>query len=529
MPPDTGGARWHTGCIRCGPMTNASTPKNEPVWWDGVDLPKLTPLRSNVRADVCVIGAGIAGLTTAYMLAAEGRSVVVIDDGPLGGGMTGATTAHLVTALDRRYSEIAAKRGESTAKLVAESHAAAIDRIEEIVHLEKISCEFLRVDGFLFAADGSGREEIEKELEAARRAGADVEMAPQAGLPFDTGPCLRFRRQGQFQPLLYMAGLARAFRRRGGRIFGGVHADRIEPGGKGKPVRIAAGNRRISAKAVVVATNSPINDRFAIHTKQAPYMTYVIGALVPRGSVARALYWDTQSPFHYVRLEELSNNPERDCLIVGGEDHKSGQADDAGDRHERLEAWARERFPMIDSVAYTWAGQVMETLDGLAFIGRNPGAEENLYVVTGDSGVGLTHGTIAGMLLTDLIVGRSNPWAEVYDPARKVPLAAGTFVRENVNVAAQYADWVTPGDADSPREIPRDSGAVLRRGVSKVAVYRDERGGLHELSAVCPHLGCIVQWNATEKTWDCPCHGSRFDKLGKVLNGPANTDLPPAR
>jgi glycine/D-amino acid oxidase-like deaminating enzyme/nitrite reductase/ring-hydroxylating ferredoxin subunit len=504
-------------------MSDAATPKNQPLWWDGVKLPDFPTLRSNVRADVCVVGAGIAGLTTAYLLATEGRSVVVIDDGPPASGMTGATTAHLVTALDRGYAEIETKRGRDAARLAAESHGAAVDRIEEIVRGEKIACDFFRVDGFLFAAREGDRKRLEDEYEAARRAGAGVEMAAGAGLPFETGPCIRFRRQGQFQPLLYIAGLSRALKRRGGRLFRGVHADRIEGG---TPARIQAGERKITARAVVVATNSPVNDRVAIHTKQAPYMTYVIGARIPRDSVPRALYWDTQSPFHYVRLQPLADGD--DCLIVGGEDHKTGQADDTTERHARLEAWARERFPMLQSVEYTWAGQVMETLDGLAFIGHNPADEKNVFVVTGDSGVGLTHGTIAGMLLTDLILGRPSPWAELYDPSRKVPLGAGRFLKENLNVAAQYADYAAPSDADDTREIARDSGALVRRGAAKVAVYRDERGGLVELSAVCPHLGCLVHWNQAEKTWDCPCHGSRFDKRGKVVNGPANTDLAPA-
>jgi glycine/D-amino acid oxidase-like deaminating enzyme/nitrite reductase/ring-hydroxylating ferredoxin subunit len=512
-----------TAAASANDVAESSKPANEPVWWDGVALPEFPPLRANVRADVCVVGAGIAGLTTAYHLAAEGRSVVVIDDGPLGGGMTGATSAHLVTALDRRYGEIEKTRGEAGARLAAESHAAAIDRIEEIVRREKIACDFVRVDGYLFPANEDDRPELEEELEAALRAGADVEMAPGAKLPFETGPCIRFRRQAQFQPLRYLAGLARALRRRGGRIFRGAHADRIEGG---TPARIQAGERKITAKAVVVATNSPVNDRVAIHTKQAPFMTYVIGARVPRDSVARALYWDTHDPFHYVRLQPLRGGS--DCLIVGGEDHKTGQADDTGERHGRLEAWARKRFPMIESIDYAWAGQVLETLDGLAFIGRNPGDEANVFVATGDSGVGLTHGTIAGILLTDLILGRPNPWTDLYDPSRKVPRSAGRFLRENLNVAAQYGDWIAPGDVASTREIERDSGAVLRRGASKVAVYRDQAGKLHELSAVCPHLGCLVQWNGAEKTWDCPCHGSRFDKRGKVVNGPANTDLPPA-
>jgi Rieske Fe-S protein len=255
-------------------------------------------------------------------------------------------------------------------------------------------------------------------------------------------------------------------------------------------------------------------------------MTYVVGAAVPRGSVERALYWDTADPYHYVRLQPMETDGGRfDCLIVGGEDHKTGHADDGHERHARLEAWARERFPSIERIAFTWAGQVMETLDGLAYIGRNPG-EENVYIVTGDSGMGMTHGTIAGMLLTDLIQGRDHPWRDLYDPSRKIVGAARRFAKENLDVAAQFAGYVMPGG--SPEEIPWDSGAVIQRGLSKVAAYRDEKGELHEVSAVCPHLGCIVQWNGSEKTWDCPCHGSRFDKTGKVLNGPANRDLAPA-
>jgi Rieske Fe-S protein len=217
-----------------------------------------------------------------------------------------------------------------------------------------------------------------------------------------------------------------------------------------------------------------------------------------------------------------------DLLIVGGEDHKTGQADDAHHRHARLEAWARAKFPSIEKIEFKWGGQCMQTIDGLAFIGRNPLDEENVFVVTGDSGMGITHGTIAGMLLTDLICGRVNPWAELYDPSRKSLAAAGNFLQENVNVAKRYAEWLTPGEVDSVDEIASGSGAIVRRGLTKVAVYRDHSGTCQEMSAVCPHLSCIVHWNTAETTWDCPCHGSRFSADGKVMNGPANSDLPPA-
>jgi Rieske Fe-S protein len=268
-----------------------------------------------------------------------------------------------------------------------------------------------------------------------------------------------------------------------------------------------------------------VNDLVVVHTKQAPYMTYVIGARVPRNSVPLMLMWDTGDPYHYVRLQP-GVDADHDLLIVGGEDHKTGQADDIDQRHPRLEQWTRERFPMMRDVTYRWAGQVMEPVDSLAFIGHNPLDSDNVYTVTGDSGNGMTHGTIAGMLLTDLILGRNNPWKSLYDPGRVTLRASGEFAKEAANMAAQYADWITAGDVDSVDQIGKDSGAVMRRGALKVAVYRDPTGALHERSAVCTHLGCIVQWNPAEKTWDCPCHGSRFDKFGEVINGPANTGLP---
>jgi Rieske Fe-S protein len=214
----------------------------------------------------------------------------------------------------------------------------------------------------------------------------------------------------------------------------------------------------------------------------------------------------------------------RDWLIVGGEDHKTGQSDDADARFRNLEQWARQRFPMIESIDYRWSGQVMEPVDYMGFIGKNPG-DENIYIATGDSGNGMTHGTIAGMLITDQILGKDNPWSTLYDPARKSLRAAGDFLKENLNVAMQYADYLTPGDVDSADKIKPGEGAVIRRGAHKVAVYKDDQGNVHERSAVCTHLYCIVDWNHAERTWDCPCHGSRFDPYGKVVNGPAVADL----
>lgn len=504
--------------------------KSTSVWMATAEIATLPSLTGDVDADVCIVGAGIAGMTTAYMLAGAGKSVIVVDDGAIGGGETCRTTAHLSTALDLRYHEIERLHGTRGARLVAESHARAIDMIAQIVRDEKIDCDFLRVDGYLFVPPGEERDSLYDELQAAHRAGLeDVEIAERLPYaPYDFGPALRFPNQGQFHVLKYMTGLAAAAKRRGVMIYGGTHVAKVEGGSRARVDTTDGWS--VAAETVIVATNTPVNDRVVIHTKQSAYRSYVIGLRLPLGTVPKMLLWDTANPYHYVRLQTLrgqKGDVDRDLLLVGGEDHKAGQSDDSTARHDRLEEWARERFPMAGPVEYRWSGQVIETVDGLAFIGRNPFDEDNVLVATGDCGSGMTYGTIAGILLTDLVERRNNEWAALYDPSRVTLCAAGRYLLENLNVGAQFADLVTGGDVATTDEIGRGEGAIVGRGLAKIAAYRDASGSLHEHSAVCPHLGGIVAWNSLEKTWDCPCHGSRFDKTdGHPLNGPAIEGLP---
>ncbi len=504
---------------------NAHAGHTASIWMATETLPEFSRLARAQHADVCIVGAGIAGLTTAYLLGRQGKSVVVLDDGPIVSGETERTTAHLVTALDDRYLELERLHGEHGARLAAESHAAAIDTIERIVREENIACDFERLDGYLFNPPDGDPDLLDRELAATQRAGLDgTTLASRAPLAtFDTGRALLFPRQAQFHPLKYLAALARAVVRDGGKIFTHTHVSAVH-GGKSAHVETRDGVA-VSCDAIVVATNTPVNDRLVVHTKQAGYRTYVIGLAVPAGSVPKVLFWDTADPYHYVRLQTAKDSD--DVLIVGGEDHKTGQAEDMEARFGRLEAWTRARFPMAREVRYKWSGQVMEPVDGLAFIGRNPMDHDNVFVATGDSGNGLTHGTIAGLLLTDLIQQRENRWADLYHPSRVTLRATGQFAKETANMAAQYADWLTAGDVEKDRLVPRGTGAIVRHGLKKIAVFRDADGTFHECSAICPHLGGIVHWNATEKTWDCPAHGSRFDCHGTVLNGPANKDLHP--
>jgi len=485
------------------------------AWMNSCEMPRRAPLRENATADIVIVGGGIAGLTTAYLLARKKQSVIVLDDGPLCGGETERTSAHLTNALDRRYHEIEKLHGDDGARMAAESHSVAIRTIEEIVEHEAMQCEFFRLDGWLYAPEGESSAGIDQEFEACQRVGlTDVErLQSLPGVRFETGACLRFPRQARFHPLKYLRDLLLAAERMGVRVYTGSHVEKIE-GGVNAHVRTTAGHT-VTARAVVVATNTPVNDVLTIHTKQAAYRSYVVAMDIARGSVPDALFWDTRDPFHYVRVEQSDSG---DVLVVGGEDHKTGQDDGRLERHECLEQWARERFP-VTTTRYRWSGQIMQSSDGLAFIGRNPGDHDNVFVATGDSGNGLTHGTIAGLLLADLITGVENPWAKLYDPSR---LPGGKdFLKEAANMAAQYTDWVKPGDVTRAEDVPRGHGAVVRRGLTLVAVHCAEDGTRTECSAVCPHLGAAVRWNPVEHTWDCPAHGSRYTPQGDPLNGPA--------
>lgn len=494
--------------------------KPHSFWSASAALPAYPPLSANLTVDVCVIGAGIAGLTTAYLLARKGISVAVVEALSVGDGETSRTTAHIAIP-DEGYCTIERSYDLETSRLVAASFAAATDLIEANVRDEQIACDFERVDGYLFSCADDPDEALDAELEAASRAGVDVHKEDR--VPFDakvSGPLLRFPRQAQFHPLRYLAGLARAIERKRGAIYCGTRATDIEE--RDDHVVVTTGTGKITADAAVVATNTPFNDRVSIHVKQNAYQTYVIAALLKKGLVPRMLLWDDGDPYHYVRLADAGDG-EHELLIVGGADHKTGQEPHPDHHYRELETWLRERFPQAGPLAYRWSGEVLEPLDGIAYLGLNPGSR-NVYVITGDSGNGMTHGTIGAMLVSDLILGRQNPWLAVYDPSRKPIKEALQFMKEQANIARQYADWILGGDADIAALAPGE-GALVRHGVKKLAVYRDELGALHCHSATCTHMGCVVQWNSTEKTWDCPCHGSRFSAYGGVLHGPAIANL----
>jgi glycine/D-amino acid oxidase-like deaminating enzyme/nitrite reductase/ring-hydroxylating ferredoxin subunit len=493
------------------------------VWLATATVPDYPPLKGDDSADVCVIGAGIAGLTTAYMLLRAGKSVIVIDATGVGAGETGRTTAHFFPP-DERFFEIERGFGTEKAGLVADSYRKATDCVEAIIRSEKIDCEFERLDGFLFSPEQRWDDTLEHEYAVTTRLGLDVRRLERVpGVGFDTGPCLRFANQAQFHPLKYLAGLAGAITRMGGRIHGHTRALDIHGNNTIEHVRTEFGN--VHAGAVVVATNTPFNDRVVMHTKQSGYRTYVVAVRVPKDALPRFLLWDTGDPYYYVRLASAGPGATHELLIVGGQDHKTGQDEHSERRYDLIEAWVRHRFPLAGQVEYRWSGEVMEPSDGVAFLGRNPLDHDNVYIITGDSGNGMTHCTAGAILISDLILGRTNNWTELYSPARKAFHGIGDFITEQANTLAQYSDWLRGGDVESVDEIAAGEGAVLRDGGKLLAVYRSDDGGLQAVSAACTHLGCAVHWNSAEKSWDCPCHGSRFAADGAVLHGPARRPL----
>jgi glycine/D-amino acid oxidase-like deaminating enzyme/nitrite reductase/ring-hydroxylating ferredoxin subunit len=479
--------------------------------WMEEKLPVFQRLEKDLQVDTCIIGAGLAGLTCAYELAKKGKSVAILEKSSLASGETLRTTAHLTWALDARYHKLIKIYGKNSAKLIAESHTKAIDYTEKVVSDEKIDCDFERLDGYLLADQ---TDILDKELAALKKINISLKKTPYG---------LRFPEQAQFHISKYLKGLIIAIIKYGGQIYTQTHAVQFK-GGNPCVVRTEKQNQ-IIAKNIIMATCTPINSRFFIHTKQAPYRTYVIAATIPKNTTPHALYWDTENPYHYVRLQ---HNPHSnfDWLIVGGEDHKTGQEKENVVLFSLLEAWAKQRFQEMGEIKYRWSGQVFEPVDSLAFIGRES-HDSHVYIVTGHSGNGMTYAAIAAILLSDLIFEKENPWEKLYCPSRKTLSTAARFLEENSNVAIQYMDWFTPGEMENIEKLPKQEGAILREGLHKIAVYKDENNQIQAHSAFCPHLGGCVRWNKVEKTWDCPCHGSRFDTFGNVVCGPAKTGLKP--
>jgi glycine/D-amino acid oxidase-like deaminating enzyme/nitrite reductase/ring-hydroxylating ferredoxin subunit len=489
------------------------------LWLATRRSPEFESLARDLSVDIAIVGAGISGLTAAVLLSRGGLRVVVLERGHIGDGETGHTTSHLTEAIDARYQTLIKDFGLEAAKLVSRSKRDAIDRIESLA--SSLQVNFDRTPGYLYTERDADLEFLAKELDAARRAGSAVEWVDDVPLPFATKGAVRWDAQAQVHASEYLFALAKEAASRGVQIFEQTPVVNVH---EGEPCRVETEHHVITAEHVFVAANVPVNNRVFLHTKIAAYRSYAIAAEVEHGYL-RGLFWDTDDPYHYTRPQESEG---KTFLIIGGEDHRTGEEKDTEARYEALLAYARERFP-IGPVKYRWSGQIIEPVDGLPFIGPNTGSS-HVFVATGYAGNGITYGTLAGMMFADYASGRTNPYAALYDATRVKPLASAyDYVAENALFPIHLVkDRLTSANADveSLDDLRPGEGGIFKGEDGKVAVYRDERGELHGCSPVCTHLACDVAWNKAEKTWDCPCHGSRFSPEGRVVNGPATSDLP---
>ena len=494
-------------------------------WSDTASFPRFSRVQRDQHVDVVIVGGGITGLTAAYLLSRAGKSVALVERDRCAQVDTCHTSAHLTMVTDARLTDLVNRLGRDHAQAVWDAGLAAIVRIHSISRDHQIDCGFEWVDGYLHApALGHASPDdvaFEKEAAIATELGFDAEYVHQVPLIARPGIC--FESQARFHPLRYLAGLAEAIREAGGQIYEESPAEAFST----DPLGVTVGGRTLTCADIVMATHNPLIgvtglvSATAFQTKLALYTSYVVAGRVPRDTVPDALFWDTNSPYHYLRVE---THRDHDLIIFGGEDHKTGQAGSTTECYERLEDALESLVPRVE-ITHRWSGQVIQTPDGLPYIGR---MSDHQYAATGFAGNGMTFGTLGAMMMSDAILGIANPWADLFEPGRKaMRRGAWEYIKENKD----YPYYLIRGrfagaEGRSLRTLKRGQGAVIELQGKKVAAYRDDDGETLLRSATCTHMGCIVGWNDAERTWDCPCHGSRFKPTGEVISGPAESPLP---
>ena len=498
-------------------MTDAG--RTTSIWQDTTPATTYSPLEQDTEVDVCVIGGGITGITAAVLLREAGETVAVVEHDRVGSGVTGYTTGKVTSLHGLTYDQVRSRFGPDGAGVYAAANQAGLELIVRWVAERGIDCDLRRKPAFTYAEDPSDLDDVRKEVDAALEAGLPASFTTETELPWPIAGAIRVEDQAEFHSRKYLLELARTLPGEGSHVFERTRALAVEDG---SPCRVRTDRGDVLARDVIVATHYPMLDRGLFFTRLSPERSYAI-AVELDGPVPQDMYLSTESPSHSLRAVP---HEEGELLIVGGESHKTGQGGDTTERYERLEAWARGRLP-VTGVRYRWSAQDAMPADGIPYVGKLSPVSRHLWTASGYKKWGLTNGTAAALMLTDLMLGRENPWISTFDANRFKPLAAApTLLRENVNVGAHFfGDRLSPPDARSLDELGPDEGGIVSVDGEKVAAYRDPAGTVHAVSPTCTHLYCQVSWNSAERSWDCPCHGSRFDVRGHVLEGPAVDDL----
>ncbi|MXV64611.1 FAD-dependent oxidoreductase [Natronorubrum sp. JWXQ-INN-674] len=484
---------------------------------DVTDATAANGLTENRSVDVAVIGAGIAGLSTAINLRERGKTVAVLERDRVATGVTGKSTAKLTSQHGKIYDHLRREFGRRQASQYARVQEDAIDEVEDRIAELDLDCGFERQPSYLYSNEP---DEIQRETEAARAAGLDATYVTSVP-PFERAQAaVKFNEQAWFHPRKYLLGITNALRDDdGATVYEHTRVTDVDPG---TPCRVRTPEATVTARRVVLATGFPILDRTGYFARMHPKRSYVLGIRLD-GNAPEGMYYRSGDNYRSVRSHRDSDG---ELLLVGGENHKTGQGGSTADRYRRLERWARERFP-VDEVAYRWSTQDYKPVDKVPFVGR-VGAAENVLVATGFRGWGMTNGVASGRLLAEIVAGEEPPERDLFSPLRFTPkTSASKTLTENADAMSQFAtDWAQALLTPDRDPLEPGEGRIVRRGGKPLACSRDEDGQLHTASAVCTHMYCLVEWNDAERSWDCPCHGSRFAPDGEVLEGPATEGLP---
>ncbi len=500
-------------------MTSSIPDQSQSFWIDSTLESSYPSLTEDLSVDVAIVGAGLVGIMAAQLLKKAGKTVAVIEAEKVGTGVSGHTTAK-VTSLHRlKYAELMKNMGEEKARIYAESNQAAVEKIAEIVQTENIDCDFERKSTYTFAPTTQELDKVKEEAEAAIKLGLPASFVPETDLPFQVAGAVKFENQAQFHPRKYLLALAAKINGDGSYIF---ENSRVKTVDGEEPCRVLTENgATVTATDVIIATNIPILDQGLFFAKSYPKRSYLIGAWIDPAKDPQGMYIGADENYRSIRTTPHEG---KTLLLIGGEGHKVGEADDTVERFERLAEYARSKFG-VNEIAYRWSSQDMYSFDDLPYIGKLTPISNHTYVATGFSLWGMTKTTLSAMILSDMILGQENPWAKLYEATRPTPFVTQESIKQNLDVGMHWVGDRFKGITEAVEDIGLDRGKVVMVKGKQIAAYKDKTGQLHQVSAVCSHLGCIVAWNQAEKSWDCPCHGARFNCEGEVLNGPAVKDL----